>query len=154
MFCLIHFYAMYTNLTPIDAHCIFHPLGLASIETVDGLDDKEEDRVVCFRPPGTKLCLPINMGKFLADGIYVEPAYWSHVRSYMSFSSKPQGSRRVVQEFGFFHLTLLMSEPMYNDVRKKIYNILAYLAFSNPLYHRSFGDQRPIKVIKKMYELL
>src|SRR5678809_1230418 len=95
---------------------VFQQLTLASIDKLDGLSAKDNnDRVVCYMPRGTKICIPINERKFLSDGIYAESAYDSHVRT---FSSKPSGSRRVVREFGFFQLSLLMSDPVsYTHLR-------------------------------------
>jgi hypothetical protein len=108
---------------------VFHRLTLRSANETDGLPPTDgSPRVVAYMPLGTRICFEINHGKYLNDGIYAESAYESHVRT---FSSKGIGSRRVVREFGFFQLTLLMSNPIFNDVRKKIYNTLAFLAFAD-----------------------
>lgn len=141
-----------------DDNPIFHRLTLATDDILDGIEYENKPKIVCFIPRGTHICLPINMGRFLNDGIYVETAYQSHVRT---FTSRLPGSRRVVQEFGFFQLTLLMSDPIYNDVRKKIYRILAFISFMDAMnqtfsYHNNNISARslPYDQMKLMYELL
>jgi hypothetical protein len=139
-----------------NSQTVFHQLALASTNTLDGFEYESNYEIVCFVPRGTRICLPINMGNFLNDGIYVESAYESHVRT---FISRPVGSRRVAREFGFFQLTLLMSKPIYNDVRKKIYRILAFLSFKQGMFASYFSDPhsnplRPLKIMYKMYDLL
>jgi len=141
---------------PYDVRHIFNSLKLASPDQLDSLIHTwDVDAVVCFVARGSRICLPINMGKFLNDGIYAETAYQSHLRR---SSSQPPGSRRVAREFGIFQLTLLMSKPIYNDVRKKIYRILAFLCFNDGMFGKVLlpgKTRRPLDVLlHKMLELL